>query len=153
MADASIGPGTRVKLRFTLKLHTGEEIDTTGEAPAEFVVGDGNLLPGFEKAMFGLKAGESGSLNIRAADAFGDHNEDNVQKIRRDQFDAGMELSEGLVVSFADAQKAELPGVVSRVDDDYVEVDFNHPLAGRDIVFEVNILEVEQVSNEIFRSG
>jgi len=153
MTSTAIGPGTRGRLNFTLRLDSGDEVDSTGGKPADFVVGDGNLLPGFERAMFGLRAGERGSLNIAAKDAFGLHNEDNVQKIRRDQFAPDMELSEGLVVSFADAQGAELPGVVGEIGEELVEVDFNHPLAGYDIVFEVEILEVEQVSNEIFRSG
>lgn len=153
MTSTTIGPGTRVKLNFTLKLASGEEVDSTGGKPAEFTVGDGNLLPGFERALFGLGAGDREALKIAARDAFGPHNEDNVQKIRRDQFAADMELSEGLVVSFADAQQSELPGVVKAIGEELVDVDFNHPLAGYDIVFEVEILEVEQVSNEIFRSG
>ncbi|MDZ7684292.1 MAG: peptidylprolyl isomerase [Gammaproteobacteria bacterium] len=153
MTSTAIGPGTRVKLNFTLKLDTGEEVDSTGGRPAAFAVGDGNLLPGFERALFGLVAGDRESLKIAAGDAFGLHNEDNVQKIRRDQFAPDMELSEGLVVSFADARQTELPGVVKAIGEELVDVDFNHPLAGYDIVFEVEILEVEQVSNEIFRSG
>jgi len=153
MVRTSIGPGTRVKLNFTLKLPSGEEVDSTYGRPAEFTVGDENLLPGFERAIFGLKAGEDGTFTIAAKDAFGPHNEANVQKMRRDQFDPTIELAEGVVVSFADAQKSELPGVVSEVGDTLVEVDFNHPLAGKDIVFEVEIIEVEQVSNEIFRSS
>lgn len=153
MNKTAIGPGTRVKLNFSLNLDSGEAIDSTGGKPAEFTVGDGNLLPGFERAMFGMRAGETGSLNIAAKDAFGPHNEDNVQRIRRDQFAPDIELSEGVVVSFADAQKAELPGVVNAVTGEYVEVDFNHPLAGRNVVFEVEIIEVEQVSQEIFRSS
>jgi FKBP-type peptidyl-prolyl cis-trans isomerase SlpA len=66
-------------------------------------------------------------------------------------FDNDIKLTEGLMISFADQQKTELPGVVKRVLGDVVEVDFNHPLAGRDIVFDVEIVSVEQVSNEIAR--
>ena len=152
MGNLAIGPGTRVTLKFTLKLSSGQEIDSTGDKSATFTVGDGNLLPGFEKAMFGLRAGDREALSIAAGDAFGLHNEDNVQMIRRDHFASDIELSEGLVVSFADAQKAELPGVVKQIGEEMVEVDFNHPLAGYDVVFEVDIEDVEQVSNEIFRS-
>ena len=150
--NVAIGPGCRVKLQFTLRLAGGDEIDSTGEKPAEFVVGDGNLLPGFEKAMFGLQAGDARKLAIAAEDGFGAHNEENVQRLPRSQFARDIELEPGLVVSFADQQKAELPGVVTRVWEDRVEVDFNHPLAGQDLEFEVRILEVEQVSNEIFRT-
>ena len=69
----------------------------------------------------------------------------------RSSFSEDMDLSEGLVVSFADQRKAELPGVISRIDEDEVEVDFNHPLAGSDLLFEVQVIAVEQVSNDIIR--
>ncbi|MCB1646614.1 MAG: peptidylprolyl isomerase [Pseudomonadales bacterium] len=146
-----VGPGTRVMLTFTLSLLSGEKIDSTGSKPAELIIGDGKLLPGFESAMFGMFPGDEAALTIPAAQGFGEHQEDNVQKIRRSQFPVNMELAEGLMMSFADAQNAELPGVIAAFDDDYVEVDFNHPLAGRDLLFDVKIVEVEQVSNEIIR--
>ena len=130
-------------LHFTLKLPTGEVVDSTEEQePATFVVGDGNLLPGFERALFGLAEGATDSFLIPPEEGFGRPNPNNVQQIPLDQFPTDIELSEGLMVSFADAQNAELPGVVAKVTDDQVEVDFNHPLAGRDITFEVEILEV-----------
>lgn len=147
----SIGPGTRVRLAFTLKLATGEIIDTTGSRPAEFVVADGKLLPGFEKALFGMKAGESATLPIAAAAGFGEHDLDHIQMMPKSAFGPDIRPEPGLVVSFADRQEAELPGVVNRVFGESVEVDFNHPLAGRDLLFEVEIVEVEQVSDEIFR--
>jgi len=146
-----IGPGTRVTLKFALKLPNGEEVDSTSNKPAEFTVGDGNLLPGFEQAIFGLCAGESGIFQIDAENGFGPHLEDNIQRIRRDQFPVNMDLSEGLMFSFADQARGELPGVICLVGEEWVEVDFNHPLAGRELIFDVQILKVEQVSQEIIR--
>ncbi len=153
MSKTPIGPGTRVTLHFRLSLATGEEIDSTGDSPADFDVGDGRLPPGFEQALFGLCAGDERVMPIPAAQAFGPWNEENVQQIKRNLFDPSIELEAGLVVSFADVQQTELPGVVGSFDDEVVEVDFNHPLAGRDVTFEVEILDVAQVSNEIARSG
>lgn len=139
-----IGPGTTVTLHFALRLEDGEEIDSTyGKDPAVFTVGDGNLLPGFEQALFGLKPGDEQVLTISPEDGFGQHNPSNIQEIPRDQFGDDIELEEGLMLSFADAKKAELPGVVSEFDDEKVVIDFNHPLAGRDILFDVAILNVE----------
>jgi len=146
-----IGPGTKVSLIFTLKLETGELVDSTGDKPAEFIVGDGKLLPGFEKVLFGMIMGENCNFVIPAEQAFGLLNPDNTHMMKRSDFSADIQLSEGLMVSFADQQKAELPGVVKRILGDIIEVDFNHPLAGRNIVFEVSIIDVEQVSNEILR--
>ena len=152
MPSTPVGPGTRVTLTFSLKLSTGELIDSTGDKPAEFNVGDGNLLPGFEKAMFGLKAGMTKSLLIPAEQGFGASNPDNIQMMKRDDFGKEIDLSEGLIVSFAGQQDAQLPGVVKRIIGEVVEVDLNHPLAGRDLVFDVEIISVEQISNEILRA-
>jgi FKBP-type peptidyl-prolyl cis-trans isomerase SlpA len=146
MRELAIGPGTKITLHFSLQLDNGEMVDTNFERdPATFTVGDGNLLPGFEKALFGMLEGEHKTLLIKPEDGFGQRNPNNIQDIARTQFSPDLELSEGLMLSFADAQKTELPGVVVSFDEDVVVVDFNHPLAGRDILFEVAILKIEPV--------
>lgn len=145
MTAAAIGPGTRVTLHFSIELENGQPVDSTREGKAAtFEVGDGNLLEGFEKALFGLKAGESRRLRILPEQGFGQPNPSNMQWVDRSRF-AGMELEPGLVVSFTDPRKGELPGVVRTIDADEVEVDFNHPLAGHTLYFEVEILAVEAV--------
>ncbi|WP_439510688.1 FKBP-type peptidyl-prolyl cis-trans isomerase [Marinimicrobium koreense] len=139
-----VGPGTTVTLHFSLRLEDGEEIDSNFDKdPATFTVGDGNLLPGFEKVLFGLMPGDKQEFTIPPEDGFGQHNPSNMQEMPRDQFGPDIELEEGLMLSFADAQKAELPGVVREFDDQRVLIDFNHPLAGRDILFKVAVLNVE----------
>lgn len=146
MRELAIGPGTKITLHFALQLDNGDMVDSNFErAPATFTVGDGNLLPGFEKALFGMLEGEHKTVVIKPEDGFGQRNPNNIQEIARSQFSPDLELSEGLMLSFADAQKTELPGVVQSYDDDVVVVDFNHPLAGRDILFEVAILKIEPV--------
>lgn len=139
-----VGPGTTVTLHFSLRLEDGHEIDSNFEKdPATFTVGDGNLLPGFEKALFGLKPGDKQQFTVSPEDGFGQHNPSNMQEMPREHFGPDIELEEGLMLSFADAQKAELPGVVREFDDKRVVIDFNHPLAGREILFDVAILNVE----------
>lgn len=146
MRELAIGPGTKITLNFALQLDNGDMVDSNFErAPATFTVGDGNLLPGFEKALFGMLEGEHKTVVIKPEDGFGQRNPNNIQEIARSQFSPDLELSEGLMLSFADAQKTELPGVVQSYDDDVVVVDFNHPLAGRDILFEVVIIKIEPV--------
>jgi FKBP-type peptidyl-prolyl cis-trans isomerase SlpA len=146
MRDLAVGPGTKVTLHFALRLQDGEVIDSNFERdPATFVVGDGNLLPGFEKAIFGLTEGDKKTLTISPEQGFGQRNPNNMQEFPRSEFSSDIELREGLVLSFSDAQKTELPGVVSHFDENVVVVDFNHPLAGRDIVFDVAILKIEPV--------
>ncbi|MBD9415631.1 peptidylprolyl isomerase [Pseudomonas sp. PDM16] len=140
--ELRIGPDKEVTLHFALKLANGDVVDSTfDKQPATFKVGDGNLLPGFEVALYGFKAGDKRSLQIEPENAFGQPNPQNVQIMPRSQFD-DMELSEGLLVIFNDAANAELPGVVKAFDDSQVTVDFNHPLAGKTLTFDVEVLQV-----------
>ncbi len=144
MNDFAIGPGLEVTLHFSLKLEDDSVIDSNFDSdPATFVVGDGKMLSGFEKALFGLRAGARESFLITPEQAFGQPNPKNIQEIRRDRFDSNLELAEGLVLTFEDASGGEVPGVVTEFDETTVTVDFNHPLAGRDIIFDVEILEVK----------
>ena len=143
MNDLTIGPGTLVTMHFALGLADGSVIDSNFESdPVTFVMGDGNLLPGFEEVLMGLQAGDQKSFLIPPEKGFGAHNPDNIQAFPRDEFPEDVELVEGLVLSFADAQQNELPGVIQEFDENTVTVDFNHPLAGRDIEFNVSIIDV-----------
>ena len=142
MTDVRIGPDREVTLHFALKLENGDVVDSTfDKQPATFKVGDGNLLPGFEVALYGFKAGDKRSLQIEPENAFGQPNPQNVQVMPRGQFQ-DMELSEGLLIIFNDAANAELPGVVKAFDEQQVTIDFNHPLAGKTLSFDVEIIEV-----------
>ncbi len=140
--EVRIAQNTEVTLHFALHLENGDTVDSTfDKSPATFKVGDGNLLPGFEAALFGFKAGDKRTVTVLPENAFGQPNPQNVQIMPRSQFE-GMELSEGLLVIFNDAANTELPGVVKAFDAAQVTVDFNHPLAGKTLSFEVEILSV-----------
>ena len=139
-----IGPGTEVTLHFAIKLEDGSIVDSNFDRhPATFTVGDENLLAGFEKVLFGLSAGDKNSFTLLPEQGFGQRNPNNIQEFPRDTFATDVELSEGLMLSFADANGQELPGMVSDVTIDTVTIDFNHPLAGRNLVFDVEIIDVK----------
>ena len=142
--ELPVGEVTRVFLNFSVSLEDGSEVDTNfGGDPVDFVVGDGSLLPGFERRLFGMSAGQRQMFTVPPEDAFGQPNDNNVQYLPRDQFDEEIELNIGLVYSFADAGGGELPGMIISFDDEEVAVDFNHPLAGRTILFDVLVHRVE----------
>ncbi|MFT6288038.1 MAG: FKBP-type peptidyl-prolyl cis-trans isomerase SlpA [Alcanivorax sp.] len=144
ISEVPVSESTRVFLNFSISLEDGSEVDNNfGGDPVDFVVGDGSLLPGFERAMFGMSAGQRQLLTIAPENAFGQPNDNNVQLMKRDQFDDDMELEIGLLFSFGDAAGGELPGMVISFDDDEVSVDFNHPLSGRTILFDVLVHRVE----------
>ena len=137
-----IEQGIRVTLYFSLKLENGETVDSNFDGkPATFTLGDGNLLPGFEAPLVGLEAGSQGEFMITPEHAFGQPNPENIQPLSRDNFDQET-LKVGDVFSFQNGD-GELPGVIAAIHKDKVEVDFNHPLAGRNIIFTVNIVDVE----------
>ena len=144
-----IGPNKRVTLHFSVVLLDGTVMDSTkAKAPATFTVGDGSLLDGFEKSIFGLKAGDKRSIVLDAKRAFGPYNDDNLQRMHRSKFSEGMVLEPGVMISFADKAKAEMPGVVKSVEEEHVVIDFNHPLAGRDMTFDVEIINVVDAESQ-----
>jgi FKBP-type peptidyl-prolyl cis-trans isomerase SlpA len=139
-----ISKGKQVTLHFALKLDDGQVVDSTfDKEPASLVIGDGNLPDGFESLLVGLTAGHKESFNITPENAFAQKNPNNIQEMKRSDFAADMELEVGLMVSFADANGAELPGMIKEVQDKIVMVDFNHPLAGEALTFDVEIINVE----------
>jgi FKBP-type peptidyl-prolyl cis-trans isomerase SlpA len=142
----TVSEGTRVFLNFSISLEDGEEVDTNfGGEPVDFVVGDGSLLPDFEQLLFGMRAGERQLFTVPPESAFGQPNDDNVQQLPRRQFDDDMELEIGIVFSFADAAGGEVPGMIIAFDEEQVTVDFNHPLSGRTILFDVLVHRIEPV--------
>ncbi len=133
--------GTKVTLHFALVLEDGDIIDSNFEtAPATFTVGDGNLLPGFESTLMGLVNGDEREFTIPPEDAFGQHNPQNVQRVDRSNFDQ-QELEIGAMFSFQNGD-GELPGVIVEFEDDEILIDFNHPLAGKNIIFQVKIMNI-----------
>lgn len=138
-----IDVGSEVIMHFTLTLDDGSAADSTRtqNKPAKFVVGDGSLTSGFEEKLLGMKAGEKGKFKLPPEQAFGHPNPDNFQYMERSRF-SGIEIEEGTIVAF-DGPSGEIPGVVRQINGDSVTLDFNHPLAGQHITFEVEVLDVK----------
>ena len=144
MSEMAVAEGMRVYLNFSVSLEDGAEVDSDfGGDPVDFAVGDGSLLPGFESRLIGMTPGQRQMFSVGPEDAFGQPNEGNVQVLPRNQFEDEEELQIGLVFSFADAGGGEVPGMIISFDSEQVTVDFNHPLAGRTILFDVLIHRVE----------
>ena len=143
--ETRITDGSRVELHFEVSLPSGEVIDSTFNLPepVALTMGDESLLAGFEQVLINLKAGDTRTAHLPAEQAFGEWNPENVQTFARAQF----ALSEpnptvGMMMEFADKGNNSLVGVISHVDDKEVKVDFNHPLAGQEVLFKVQIFKV-----------
>lgn len=136
--------GSKITLHFSLRLTDQQLIDSNFDnSPVTLVLGNGDMLPGFERVLLGKKAGDTVEALIPAAQAFGVINPDNQQRFPHFQFPPDIALSEHLMIEFADASGYKQAGRVTHVGKQYVEIDFNHPLAGRDIVFAAAIHQVE----------
>lgn len=147
MKDLKIGEGTQVTLHFALHLEDGQPVDSTFDRdPANMTIGDGNLPEGFESCLYGLQAGEKQTFTVPPEKAFGQHNPSNIQMLARSDFANIDELQTGMILGFTDKAGGELPGVIAEIDEHQVKVDFNHPLAGRTLTFEVEILDVAPAS-------
>jgi FKBP-type peptidyl-prolyl cis-trans isomerase SlpA len=147
-SELAIEQGSLVEMHFSLALESGELIDSNfAGKPARFRIGDGNVLPGFEETLLGLETGMEVEKLIPAEQAFGLVNPDNRQTFPIAKFqhlldDDLIPTEIGSVVSFRDPGGGELPGVVASIDEHRVVVDFNHPLAGKSILFRAKILSV-----------
>jgi FKBP-type peptidyl-prolyl cis-trans isomerase SlpA len=138
-----ISSSGEVTLHFAIALCDGTVITTTfDDEPVTLTLGSGDLTENLEKTLYGLKPGEKQSLILEADNAFGQRDEEKAYFMPRSSFPSDMELEPELVISFATPAGDELAGIVQELDEAQVKVDFNHPLAGHDIVFTVEIISV-----------
>ncbi len=141
--DREIIIGSQVTLHFRMTLPDGTEaLSTFGEDPLHFAMGDGTFSGGFELSLYGLKAGDTQTLTLNPEQAFGFRDEALVHQMPRSDFPADMTLEEGQIVGFTTPTGDEAAGAIMAIGDTVVDVDFNHPMAGKDVVFHVEILEV-----------
>jgi len=141
-----VAKDTVVTLNYTGTLKDGTVFDTSvGKTPLIFVAGEGKMIPGFEKEIMGMKPGQEKTFTIPAADAYGEPNKDLIVDVPRTQFPASMDIKEGMHVARQSAQ-GPIPGVITKVGADTVTVDFNSPLAGKDLTFKVNIVSVTKAT-------
>jgi FKBP-type peptidyl-prolyl cis-trans isomerase SlyD len=141
-----------VTLDYTVSNKSGEVLDTTeGREPLVYLHGSGYLVPGLENALYDRAAGDSFELAVPAADAYGEYEESLVQEVPGELFD-GMEVAEGDTF-VADTDDGHRPVTIIEVSEEFVKVDANHPLAGMDLHFSVNVREVRAATAEEIAHG
>jgi len=132
---------------------TTEIVDSNkGAQPLEFITGKGHIIPGLESALVGMNKGENGDIMVKAEDAYGELNPEAVQTIPRDQFE-GIDLTEGMMLYGQGEDGQTVQVVVKSFDDDQVTVDFNHPLAGKDLMFSVSVLDERAATDDEAATG
>ena len=135
--------GSTVKVHYTGKFEDGTVFDSsTDRDPLKVELGAGNVIPGFEKGLIGMTAGDKKTLKIPSGEAYGDRTDELVVIVDKSNFpeDADPQVGQRLAMTLKDGNVAHV--VVTAVEDEKVTLDANHPLAGRDLVFEVELVEV-----------
>ncbi len=134
-----------VKVHYTGKLTDGQVFDSSVERgePIEFTMGEGQLIPGFENGLIDMKVNEKKTINISKEEAYGEPREELIQEVPKSQLPEEIkpEVGMGLVSKSPDGQEMNL--VVKEVKDESIVVDGNHPLAGKDLVFDLEVVEIK----------
>jgi len=140
-------------IEYTVKNSNGEVIDSNkGQAPLEFVAGKGQIIPGLEKEVEKMEAGEEKSVTIPASEAYGEYNPEMVQELPRDQFQ-GIELQKGMTLYGQTPDGQTIAVTVKDFDDQKVIIDYNHPLAGEDLTFDVKVVSKREATAEEALTG
>lgn len=141
---ASAKPGDKVQVHYTGKLDDGTVFDTsTDRAPLEFTIGSGQIIPGFEEAVVGMQPGESKTTRISADQAYGPYHEDRVVQVDRSQFPAHINPETGQQLQIRQPDGQAMVVTVTEVSDSNVTLDANHPLAGQDLTFDIQLVAIE----------
>lgn len=135
--------GDTVKVHYTGKLEDGTVFDSSANRePLEFSVGSGGIIPGFESAVMGMSPGESKTANIPPDQAYGSHNPERVVVVERQQIPADIPLEVGQQLQIGQPNGQAIPVLVTDVSDSKVTLDANHPLAGENLIFDIELVEI-----------
>jgi peptidylprolyl isomerase len=135
--------GDKVKVHYHGKLTTGETFDSSeGRAPLEFEVGSGMVIKGFDEGVAGMKVGEKKTINIPVEEAYGPKNPEMLVEMPKDRFPSEMEIQEGMPLMMSDGSGQNFQVVVTEIREDSVVLDANHPLAGQDLIFDIELVEI-----------
>lgn len=133
----------RVKVHYTGKLKDGQVFDSSLQRePLEFELGKGQIIPGFENAVIGMEIGDKKEITLLPDDAYGEVNNELVQEVPNDQLPPDLTPQVGMQLQSRTADGREFMVVVAEIRDDSVVIDANHPLAGKELVFEIELVEI-----------
>lgn len=137
--------GDVVKVHYTGKLVNGEQFDSSvGREPLEFTVGAGQMIKGFDDAMPGMNPGEKKTINIAPEDAYGPRSEEAIIEFPKENVPADMVLEPGMPLTLSNQAGQPVPVIVVEVKDDIIILDANHFLAGQELIFDIELVEIAE---------
>jgi FKBP-type peptidyl-prolyl cis-trans isomerase 2 len=136
--------GNKIKVEYVGKLEDGTVFDSSEKhnSPLEFVVGEGQLIKGFDNAVVGMKIGEEKEVEIPPEEGYGNHNPEFVRDMPKDMFPKDQEIKPGMVFMVDIQDGRQIPVRVTKVSDENVTIDLNPPLAGQTLIFKIKVLEI-----------
>ncbi len=140
---SKVKDGDTVKVHYTGKLEDGSVFDSSVERdPLEVTLGEGKLIPGFENAVVGLKVGDKTTANIESSDAYGDRRDDLEVTVERSQLPEDIEPEVGMQLQLNQPNGQPVPVQITKVEEENIIIDANHPLAGKDLTFDIELVEI-----------
>jgi peptidylprolyl isomerase len=135
--------GDKVKVHYTGTLLSGEQFDSSaGRQPLEFEVGSGSVIKGFDDGVTGMRVGEKKTVNIPAAEAYGEKNPDYIIEYPRTKFPADMQLELDMPLVMSNAAGQQFQVKVTEIREELIVLDANHPLAGEELIFDIELVEI-----------
>jgi peptidylprolyl isomerase len=143
--------GDKVKVHYTGRFENGDVFDSSecadddcgcAAGPLEFTIGEGEVIPGFEMGVIGMNVGDSKTLNIPVDEAYGDRHDEMVAVVEREHIPAELTPVVGMRLEVTQEDGKEFPVIITEVTDSHVTLDANHPLAGRDLIFDIRLMEI-----------
>ncbi len=140
---AQVKSGDKIKVHYHGKLTSGETFDSSaGREPLEFEVGSGMVIKGFDDGVTGMTVGEKKTVNIPFDDAYGSRNPDMIIEMPKDRFPKDMEIELGMSLGMSDENRQQFQVTIVEIKEDVVLLDANHPLAGEDLIFDLELVEI-----------
>jgi peptidylprolyl isomerase len=136
--------GDRVKVQYTGSLEDGTIFDSskTGE-PLEFTAGGGQIIPGLDEAIEGMKLNEEKKVTVKAQDAYGKRDETLIRELPRNSLPENFKPEKGMVIQLQDQTGRPIPATIIDITENSITVDLNHPLAGKDLTFDIKVVGIE----------
>jgi len=142
--------GDKVKVHYHGKLRSGETFDSSnGREPLEFTVGSGQVIKGFDEGVKGMQIGEKKTVEIPVGDAYGEKEQERIIEFPVAQFPADLKPEVGMQLMMSDGSGQQIPVTITDVKEDKVSLDANHPLAGQDLIFDLELVSIESTSRII----
>lgn len=140
---AKVAEGSTVSVEYSGKLDDGTVFDKSNGNPLEFVIGEHKILPAFESAVTGLKKGDEKVIKLTPAEGYGDWHKELVRDIPRDLVPKEMDVKKGMMLMLGSPDGRRIPATIADCTDEKLVVDLNHPLAGKNLTFEIKVVSIK----------